>query len=221
MTLNINDLPKPWTKKQYQFALHYLADPNATEAAVKAGYSKKTSSAIACRMLRDVNFRHVQGFIASKAQEAIDQHEIKAEKTLKELACMAYSNMQDYIVVGSDGLPYFDMHKVTREQWAAVSKIKIKELPPVQIVENGQEIAREVLSVEISLWDKNRANETLGRYQKLEKAVEINVNHARTPPYDLQEFARRLAFILAKAAKLNEDNKPMVIEKAVIKDVNQ
>lgn len=202
--MDINALPSPWTKKQYLFALHYLgeAKQNATEAARMAGYSKNTARTQGPRLLSDVAFKHIQSYIAERARKSVEKHEITAERTLNEMARVAYSNILDYLVVDqSNGLPYVDMRKVTREQAAAISKIKIKELPPFKTVENGEEVAREVISVELSLWDKNKAAEALGRYQKLEKALDVNVNHTGHVKLETPELARKMAFLLRKGAE--------------------
>ena len=39
-------MPKPLTAKQEQFCLEYLIDLNATQAAIRAGYSAKTANVI-------------------------------------------------------------------------------------------------------------------------------------------------------------------------------
>jgi len=42
---------RPLTDKQEKFCLEYLIDLNATQAALRAGYSKKTATDIACENL--------------------------------------------------------------------------------------------------------------------------------------------------------------------------
>ena len=43
------------TKKQKRFCDEYLIDLNATQAAARAGYSKKTAAQTAARLLTNVN----------------------------------------------------------------------------------------------------------------------------------------------------------------------
>lgn len=45
------------TEKQKRFCEEYLKDQNATQAAIRAGYSKKTAAAAASRLLTNVNVR--------------------------------------------------------------------------------------------------------------------------------------------------------------------
>lgn len=40
-----------------KFCVEYLIDLNATQAAIRAGYSKRTAEALASRLLRNVNIR--------------------------------------------------------------------------------------------------------------------------------------------------------------------
>ena len=49
------------TDKQKRFCEEYLIDLNATQAAIRAGYSPKTAEQTASRLLRNVN---VQEYIA-------------------------------------------------------------------------------------------------------------------------------------------------------------
>jgi len=42
-----------------------------------------------------------------------------------ELARLGFSNMQDYVEIGEDGLPYVNLKKLTREQAAAISEFSV------------------------------------------------------------------------------------------------
>ena len=45
------------TPRQEKFCVEYLIDLNATQAAIRAGYSKRTAEALASRWLRTGNIR--------------------------------------------------------------------------------------------------------------------------------------------------------------------
>jgi phage terminase small subunit len=55
------------TAKQEAFAIEYLKDKNATQAAIRAGYSAKTARSIACEMLARPD---IQQFVREKQEEA-------------------------------------------------------------------------------------------------------------------------------------------------------
>ena len=46
-----------FTDKQIAFMKSYIVDPNATKAAIEAGYSKKTAASQGQRMLKKVEIR--------------------------------------------------------------------------------------------------------------------------------------------------------------------
>lgn len=60
---------------QRRFIDEYIIDQNATQAAIRAGYSPKTAGAHACRLLKDVNIRE-------EIQRKLNKIAEKAEWTL-------------------------------------------------------------------------------------------------------------------------------------------
>lgn len=64
------------TPKQAAFVREYLVDLNATQAAVRAGYSKKTAEVQGCRLLRNAQVARAvekqSSKAASKAEITID-----------------------------------------------------------------------------------------------------------------------------------------------------
>lgn len=81
------------TAKQKRFCDEYLIDLNATQAAIRAGYSPKTAEQTASRLLRNVK---VQEYIAKRQKELSRSTEITQERVIKELALIAFSNATDY-----------------------------------------------------------------------------------------------------------------------------
>ncbi len=64
-------IPRKLTPKQTKFVQEYLINPNATQAAIKAGYSKHTAKDIACENLAKPNIRAaIDAASALIAQEA-------------------------------------------------------------------------------------------------------------------------------------------------------
>ena len=57
------------TVKQEAFAIEYLKDKNATQAAIRAGYSAKTAASIAYELLEKPDIRE---FIGQKQKEAAE-----------------------------------------------------------------------------------------------------------------------------------------------------
>lgn len=84
---------KKLTTKQENFVREYLVDLNATQAAIRAGYSKATAYSTGHENLKKPE-------IARRIKEVIDARqektEITAERVLKELANIAFSNVDDF-----------------------------------------------------------------------------------------------------------------------------
>lgn len=106
------------TAKQEMFIREYLVDLNATQAAIRAGYSKKTAYAIGEENLRKPE-------IAEAIQKAMDERaqrtQITADRVLEEYAKIGFSNITDFLQVksgemavkveGPDG-PYYSTETV-------------------------------------------------------------------------------------------------------------
>lgn len=78
---------KQITPKQEEFCKIYVCeDVSQTEAALRAGYSKKSAHAIASQLLNGRNFPHVVKRIAELKQELAHKYEVTFEGHVKKLA---------------------------------------------------------------------------------------------------------------------------------------
>ncbi|KDN58460.1 terminase small subunit [Exiguobacterium sp. AB2] len=72
--------------KQQRFCDEYLVSLNATQAAIKAGYSEKTAGAQGSRLLKDVNVRK---YIGGKQRETFLENTLTREEVLSRLSDIA------------------------------------------------------------------------------------------------------------------------------------
>lgn len=86
------------TEKQQLFINEYLIDLNATQAAVRAGYSAKTAEQQGSRMLTIVK---VQQAISEAMAERSKRTGVNQDRVVLELAKIAFLKMTD--VVDGDG----------------------------------------------------------------------------------------------------------------------
>lgn len=82
------------TPKQKRFVQEYLKDLNATAAAKRAGYSKKTASVIGARTLK---LPHVATLVAARQRVLSARVEYNAEWVLAEVTKMAASDIHDHL----------------------------------------------------------------------------------------------------------------------------
>ncbi len=86
--------------KQKMFAQEYIIDFNATQAAIRAGYSKKTAGPQAGRLLKNVA---IQAEIQESVRKRAERTGITADQVLKRWADLAYADPNELtsIIVGS------------------------------------------------------------------------------------------------------------------------
>ncbi|WPC08617.1 terminase small subunit [Globicatella sp. PHS-GS-PNBC-21-1553] len=75
-------MEKKLTLKQKRFADEYIISGNATEAAIKAGYSKKTANVIAAENLTKPS---IQKYIESKTKKKTEDTENSIEEVIRLL----------------------------------------------------------------------------------------------------------------------------------------
>jgi len=78
-------------RKQRRFAQEYVIDLNATQSAIRAGYSKRSAYSQGQRLLKHAE---VQAEIQQKRNEIAAKNDITIERVLQELAKIAYFNPQ-------------------------------------------------------------------------------------------------------------------------------
>lgn len=70
------------SQKQEDFVFEYLKSGNATEAAIKAGYSKKTARFVGCENLTKPN---IVAEINRRRQKVIEKHNIDVDWLINQL----------------------------------------------------------------------------------------------------------------------------------------
>lgn len=89
------------TAKQAKFAQEYLVDLNATQAAIRAGYSPKNASRIASQLLDKT---HVAAALQKAMQKREKRTEITQDRVLGQLAKIAFADMKDFADWNPDGV---------------------------------------------------------------------------------------------------------------------
>lgn len=136
------------TKKQKLFVEEYLIDLNATQAAIRAGYSPDTAQQMGSENLsKPVIKNAINKAIADRSRRT----GINQDRVIQEIAKMAFLNPVDVI----------DMDEATikgeanRDDTACIASVKVKVIPG----EGGNITEREV-----KIYDKLKALELLGKH---------------------------------------------------------
>jgi phage terminase small subunit len=137
--------------KQRRFCEEYLIDLNATQAAIRAGYSPRTANEQASRLLAKVSIRSC---IDISLAELSKRTGVTAERVIRELAKIAFVNPPNAINIDDAMINRY----ATDEDTACIQSIKVKVIP----TKDGEVVERE-----IKFADKTKALELLGKHQGL------------------------------------------------------
>jgi len=108
------------TDKQRRFVQEYLVDRNATQAAIRAGYSKKTAKQMGTENLAKPAIAEA----ITKGQKRVSEKlDVTIENVVAELAKLAFANMDDYVEVMADGSAAVDLRNLNRDQMAAIGEV--------------------------------------------------------------------------------------------------
>ena len=155
---------KTLTPKQQRFVDEYLIDLNATQAAIRAGYSAKTAAVIGNENLIKP---YIADAIAKAQAERSERTEITQDMVLQELAKIGFANMLDYMTPNDRGEMYIDMSKLTRDQAAAIGEYQTETV-------SGKGEMPDVEKTKFKLLDKRQALVDIGRHLGMFKDT---VNH--------------------------------------------
>lgn len=113
------------TPRQEKFCVEYLIDLNATQAAIRAGYSKRTAEALASRLLRNVNIR---GRIKELQDKVFEDGMMSAAEALWRLSKAGRGELKEEVVVTEGVGDGFSEAKIIKKQISARDQIKALEL---------------------------------------------------------------------------------------------
>ena len=110
------------TAKQKKFVEEYLIDLNATQAAIRAGYSTESAKEIGCENLTKPNVKvEIDKAIAERSRRT----GINQDRVLRELAKIAFVNPGDVINLNQATVK----SDAKEEDLAAIASVKIKNIP--------------------------------------------------------------------------------------------
>lgn len=113
------------TPRQEKFCVEYLIDLNATQAAIRAGYSKRTAEALSSRLLRNVN---IQKCIKKMRDEYYDKTIMSAKEVEYLLSKAGRGELKEEVVVVEGVGDGFSESKIVKKHLSAKDRIKALEL---------------------------------------------------------------------------------------------
>lgn len=113
------------TEKQRRFADYYIETGNCTEAAIKAGYSKRTARVIGQENLLKPA---IKKYIDEKLTEMSNKRIASANEVMELLTSAARGELEEEVVVVESVGDYCSEAKIIKKQIGAKDRIKAAEL---------------------------------------------------------------------------------------------
>lgn len=170
------------TSKQLLFVQEYLIDLNATQAAIRAGYSEDTAGQIGYENLKKPE---IEAAISAAMKEREERTKITQDMVVKELAKIGFADIKDYLSFRTEKT-IVDRHDDGKPIIGYAQVIDVKDsddidgavVSEVQLSDNG--------NFKFKLYDKKGALELLGKHlrmftDKVELTTEgeLNINIKR------------------------------------------
>lgn len=154
------------TAKQERFVEEYLVDLNATQAAIRAGYSLKTARAIGQENLTKPD---IQDAIQKAMEQRSHRTEITQDWVLEELRKVASVNGADYASVVTKKRPETVIDEDTGEE-KQVSRMsqRVELIDTDELTEDQRaaisSIEETKFGIKVNTYDKVRALELIGKH---------------------------------------------------------
>lgn len=165
------------TAKQERFVAEYLIDLNATQAAIRAGYSEKTADQQGSRLLANVK---VAAAIAEAKAKREKRTGITQDRVVAELAKLGFYDIRKAVrwgakpTISDDGETVYPVEMVASEDMDADTAAAVSE---VSLTAQG---------VKIKMADKRAALEALLRHTSgnpdEDDAPSVNINITTAEP---------------------------------------
>ena len=197
------------TPKQQRFVQEYLVDYNATQAAIRAGYSAKAARAIGAENLTKPDIAAEVQRLGGKTAAKL---EITRESIMQELAAVGFARATDFVQVETEPATKLGIHPITGEvinvpggYCQTVRITNTAELPDEKAAALAS-VKQGANGIEVKLHDKVRALELLG------KAVGLFDNNRDTPTETTNNLFE--AIVQSAQEELKTDDIPEIEQEA-------
>lgn len=151
------------TPKQERFIEEYLVDLNATQAAIRAGYSERTANEQGARLLANAS---VAAAIEAGKDKRSTATNITAETVMREL----------YRLATVDVAQAYDEHGNLKAIHDIPEDVR-RAIAGVEVVTEKSEEGESSYTKKLKFWDKNKSLELLGKHVNVQ-AFKDRIEHS-------------------------------------------
>ena len=140
------------TDKQKRFCEEYLIDLNATQAAIRAGYSEKTAGQTG---FENLGKPEIQEKLQELMQSRSERTQITADRVLQEVAALAFTNMTDLVSsANANSIKLENIKDLPANTQAAIKKIKVGQYG-LEVELHSKDGALDKLMKHLGLYEKD------------------------------------------------------------------
>lgn len=180
------------TEKQKRFCKEYVIDLNATQAAIRAGYSKKTANVQGAQNLSKLNIQAVIQELQSKKAAKLD---ISQERVLTELCKIAFGDVRNYF---DENGRIINISELGNDVTASIKSVTVQ----IDKTELRGESFVETTVKKLESYDKLRALETinkmLGYFAPVKQDLTTNGKEIKSSPFMSEQDEKDYAEYLQK-----------------------
>ncbi len=160
----MDDTTRKLTNKQRVFIAEYLKDFNGTQAAIRAGYSKKTANEIASENLTKPSIKEA-------IDSEINARKMSPDEVLTRLADIARGDVSSLMEITPGGFNFNlitednNGNRIIKPQTKLIKKIKQRVTTRLAKTEDGED--SETIDTEIEVYSALDALEKLGKVHAL------------------------------------------------------
>lgn len=147
------------TPKQAKFVEQYLIDLNATQAAIRAGYSPKTARSVGAENLTKPA---IQAALTAERARLAATLQVTPERVLQEYARLAFADLRRVAAWDTNGVTFHDSAILTDDEAAAIAEVS--EDTRIVTTEQGEV---KTVKKRLKLHDKKGALDSLARHLKI------------------------------------------------------
>lgn len=164
--------------KQTVFVEEYLIDLNATQAAIRAGYSANRASEIGYQLLQKTT---VADAIAQAMAERSMRTQVTQDQVIRELARIGFSDMRRFARWDEDGVTMIPSDELSSEDAAAISEVSEHSTVKVTARGDGEKRVEERVlnrTLRFKLHSKTEALAKLAEHLGMVKNPSLNIDKA-------------------------------------------
>lgn len=171
------------TPKQEQFCLEYMIDFNATQAAIRAGYSKKTGFRIGAENMQKPA---IVAKIAELRAELQHRTQVTADRVIEELARIGFARIDQVVKCTGRAVTIKNFSKLPPEVLAAVESVQ-KTKDGIKVRFHNKEGALEQLGRHFGIFEKDNAQQA--QLVLIAPVVRLDGDGAEKPGCDAEQAA--------------------------------